>query len=401
MTGCPSRRRGPLAVSASLVLGVSACAAGALAVEAPPRLELRLYGHAQVDYVQAFQGVDPNWLAAVRPSYIVTDPSVYGTSPQATLSVRQSRFGIAAQLPLGGEALQAHFEFDLFGVGVDAGQTTMRLRHVFGEWRWLLAGQTNSVFMDGDMFPNIIEYWGPAGMILYRNPQIRLTPIAGEHELAVAAERPGTSLDAGTSGASWVSQSSMPDFTAHYRHQLPFAHFQLGGLMRDLGYQSGSGAVVTSEGHALGAGANASAHLDFAARQGFPHLTLRMSTTYGHGIANYMNDGGVDLAPDVLGRAQAVPLLGVMGFVELYATPRWAGTVGYSSTAVQTQEGQAPTAFLRGDYASATVLFTPVENLLVGAGYNWARRQDADGGSGVDQRAQLTVKYSYSFTFHP
>jgi hypothetical protein len=29
--------------------------------------------------------------------------------------------------------------------------------------------------MDGDIFPNVVDYWGPAGMVFVRTPQIRLT----------------------------------------------------------------------------------------------------------------------------------------------------------------------------------------------------------------------------------
>ena len=35
----------------------------------------------------------------------------------------------------------------MFGVGPDAGQTTIRLRHAYGQWRQIGAGQTNSQFM--------------------------------------------------------------------------------------------------------------------------------------------------------------------------------------------------------------------------------------------------------------
>jgi len=31
--------------------------------------------------------------------------------------------------------------------------------------------------MDDDMWPNIVDYWGPSGMVFLRNPQIRWTPI--------------------------------------------------------------------------------------------------------------------------------------------------------------------------------------------------------------------------------
>jgi len=34
------------------------------------------------------------------------------------------------------------FEFELFGTGVDEGQTTFRLRHAYGEFGHFLAGQT-------------------------------------------------------------------------------------------------------------------------------------------------------------------------------------------------------------------------------------------------------------------
>jgi len=30
--------------------------------------------------------------------------------------------------------------------------------------------------MDIDVFPNTIDYWGPSGMVFYRNVQMRWTP---------------------------------------------------------------------------------------------------------------------------------------------------------------------------------------------------------------------------------
>ena len=44
-------------------------------------------------------------------------------------------------------------------------------------------GQTNSVFMDVDIFPNVIDYWGPTGMVFLRKPQFRWTPIATTQQL--------------------------------------------------------------------------------------------------------------------------------------------------------------------------------------------------------------------------
>ncbi len=90
------------------------------------------------------------------------------------------------------------FEFELFGTGVDAGQTTFRLRHAWGELGQIGAGQTWSPFMDPDVFPNSIEYWGPNGMVFFRNVQLRWTPWSnGDSNFMVALERPGACADQG------------------------------------------------------------------------------------------------------------------------------------------------------------------------------------------------------------
>ena len=36
--------------------------------------------------------------------------------------------------------------------------------------------------MDPDVFPNSLEYWGPTGMVFFRNVQVRWMPTQGRHE---------------------------------------------------------------------------------------------------------------------------------------------------------------------------------------------------------------------------
>jgi hypothetical protein len=364
-----------------------------------PAFRFELRGYAQLDYVQAFQGVDPNWLGALRPSRIATDAATYGTAPEATLSVRQSRLGAYADAPIAGEPLHTELEFDFFGVGKDEGQTTIRLRQAFGQWRFLLAGQTNSVFMDGDIFPDVIEYWGPAGMVLYRNPQLRVTPLRGPSTLAFAIERPGTVIDPGTLAGTIEGRSPMPDLTAHYRFELGPSHVQLAGIARSLGYRS-TGSAETHQGAVLGWGVHASsvAKIPFGVASS---ATFRLSAVYGHGIANYMNDGGVDIAPTRTASFEAEPLLGAVGYLDLRLGAHFGTSVGYSFTQVQNSSGQTPTAFHRGDYASVTLLSFPIANVITGASYTWGRRLDADHDAGVDQRAQFSVKYTFSGAFTP
>jgi hypothetical protein len=63
-----------------------------------------------------------------------------------------------------------------------------------GSGRSSVRGQTNSQFMDVDVFPNILDYWGPNGMLFFRNVQFFYEPYNdGESNTRVAIENPGAS----------------------------------------------------------------------------------------------------------------------------------------------------------------------------------------------------------------
>ena len=52
--------------------------------------------------------------------------------------------------------------------------------------------------MDPDVFPNSLEYWGPTGMVFFRNVQVRWMPVQRRaRDRDVALERPGASGDQG------------------------------------------------------------------------------------------------------------------------------------------------------------------------------------------------------------
>ena len=96
----------------------------------PKDHNLELYGFLQLDAIQDFNRVNPDWDATLRPSRIPTLKGQFGGDGQSIFSVRQSRLGAKATGSLAGKPYEAKFEFDLFGTGVDAGQTTFRVRHM-------------------------------------------------------------------------------------------------------------------------------------------------------------------------------------------------------------------------------------------------------------------------------
>jgi hypothetical protein len=376
---------------------------------------LELYGFAQVDLIQDFNRVNPAWDATLRPSRIPTTEGAYGSDGQFIASARQSRFGVKADGMIAGKPYEAKFEFDLFGVGVDEGQTTFRLRHAYAKWGPILAGQTNSLFMDGDIFPNTIDYWGPAGMVFIRNPQVALTLVnTGGWTAKIGLEQPNNDIDPGSIrlvspevAANIRGTEELPDLTGQVRYGGDWGHVQLAGVLRKVGYDTVGTEDNEPSGSETGWGLNGTTAIKFAP------VTFRGGLVYGRGIASYMNDGGMDLAPSAtlgpvppifppppvsgtLLEAEAVELLGVSAYLDVQWNDELSSALGYSFTEVDNTNFQDPTAFHKGEYASANLLWSPESRLMTGIELLWGQRTDNNGAQGDDVRLQTSFKVSFS-----
>ncbi len=384
--------------AAGVVLSMSVGAAMSARAQDAPTFEL--YGFAQADYIQDFKRVHPAWDDTLRPSKIPTTEGQYGGDGQSIIGVRQSRFGVRANLPTGGQTLRTQFEFDLFGVGGDEGQTTIRFRHVYGAWGNWLAGQTNSLFMDIDIFPNTVDYWGPSGMVFLRNPQIRWTPVSGDTTFAIALEKPGNDIDSGQFRqvdpelASFQADEEIPDITAQFHAKTDWGHFQVAGILRKVGVENIANPANIIEHDDTGWGVDVTGSINVGERD-----KILLGVVVGEGIASYMNDGGVDMAPStaspLTAEAQAVDLTGISAYYDHYWNDEWSSSIGYSTTEVDNLAGQDGSAFKQGEYISMNVLHTPAEKILIGAELLWGEREDFSGASGDDVRVQFTFKYSF------
>src|SRR5262245_2966224 len=191
-----------------------------------------LYGFIMLDMGYEANQMDPDWRDAARPTKLPSFDNEFGADGHWLASVKQTRFGVKTSTPTGLGDLKTTFEFELFGTGDDAGQTTFRLRHAYGELGQFGAGQTWSPFMDIDIFPNSIEYWGPNGMVFFRNVQLRWMPIQGDTRLTVALERPGASADQGEFEDRIELQNvtghfPYPDLSAEYRLGRPWGYVEI------------------------------------------------------------------------------------------------------------------------------------------------------------------------------
>jgi hypothetical protein len=379
----------------------------------PPKdHNLELYGFIQLDAIQDFKRVNPDWDATLRPSRIPTVDGEFGSDGQSIFSVRQSRLGAKATGMVAGKPYEVKFEFDLYGTGADAGKTTMRVRHMYASWGPFLAGQTNTLFMDGDIFPNVVDYWGPAGMVFVRNPQLRWTFWnRNGWKAAVALEHITNDIDTGnlrlideSLASSIRNDEKVPDLTAQVRYAGDWGHVQLAGVLRRVGYDTVGTTNNEPKGHKTGWG------IDLTGSFKASLATFRVGAVYGRGIASYMNDGGMDMGPNIavetapppaiglilIPSAEAVKLFGMSAYVDLNWSKEWTSALGYSFDKVSNTSFQTATAFNKGQYASVNLLWHPASNVFTGGELLWGKKTDNSGETGKDLRFQYSFHWDFS-----
>lgn len=355
---------------------------------------IELYGHIQLDAIYDFKRVDPTWESTLRPSSIPTTDGAFGDDGQSIFSVKQTQFGFKGKhdTPLG--SMSSWFEFDFFGTGSDAGDTKFNLRHAWIEVGGLGFGQTNSNFMDISIFPNVVDWWGPSGMVFNRNPQVRYTWAQSSSEIAIALEKPNGSFNTGIFGDispefddNAKAKSSYPDLTSHWRDEYQWGHYQIAAVLRRLEVDvSGPNGTAGSDSD-TGWGINLTSVVNTLGRD-----QLKLGLVYGEGIASFMNDGGVNLAPDNF-QAKAVPIMGLSAYYDRYWSQQWSSSIGISINDADPSNQQADDEFASGFYASTNLLYAPYPELLIGAEFLYGQHEDVGGDKGEDYRIQFTFKH--------
>ncbi len=394
----------------SLLLVILAFAGRMTSQEAGEQKAFELYGHIMTDIGYNFGQTHSDWFDVVRPTKLPIVENQFGTDGNVYFSVRQTRFGAKAWFPTSLGDLKTTFEFELFGTGVDAGQTTFRLRHAYAELGKFGVGQTWSPFMDIDVFPNTLEYWGPNGMVFFRNIQIRYMPIQGDSRLTIALERPGASADQGV--YSEIIQNNnvkghfpVPDLSAEYRHAGSFGYVELAGMFRYIGWEDQNGDNDDLSDNVMGWGLNLSSNLNVG-----KNVVLRLQGVYGEGIQNYMNDAPVDIGTEqtndpnqsVIG--VPLPILGIVAFADLKWSDKWTSSIGFSRVDITNSEGQAQDAYQSGNYGAVNLLYNPVPNAMMGMELQYGSRtnnidKDNPAPGLLEDSDMLKLQFSFKYNF--
>ncbi|WP_281322986.1 DcaP family trimeric outer membrane transporter [Flavobacterium aestivum] len=387
---------------------------------------MEIKGFIMLDTGYDFGKMDPNWYDSMRPTKIL-DSQGNEFKPQGNyfMGVRQTALSLRNYFDTGIGLLKTFIEFDLVGSGKDVGATTFHLRHAFAELGRFGVGQTNSLFSDVEVYPNMLEFMGPNAMSAFRNIQIRYVPIQSNgHRFAVALERPGATADQGQYGDEFIYASvlehvnfrfTLPDFSTEYRYSASWGYVELASILRSIKWEDNNTDQFNLSGSAIGWGLSLSTRLKLA-----NNIIYHGAFTTGAGIQNYMNDAEADIGikrqydntlTPITG--VSIPLVGAVSYFDIYWNRKFSSTIGYSILNNKTTEAQLSTAYKTGQYASVNLLYSPAKNCIMGPELQWGMRQNNDfagdpyfnlpaakGNSGTDLKLQFSFRYSFMNTFY-
>jgi hypothetical protein len=255
--------------------------------------------------------------------------------------------------------------------------------------------------MDPDVFPDSIEYWGPNGMVFFRNVQLAYSYKHKGSDATIAIERPGAAADQEPivdrfDLTNVVPRFPMPDISADVKYAAGWGYVRLAGIVRYMRWDDLSPTPVV-QGHVWGAGVNGSSNVKLGP------ATLKLEATYGSAIENYMNDAGFDVGPTITNvggvagvKGVGLSVVGLLAFVDVKWCDLLSSTAGYSFVWIDNSPDQLPAAFHIGHYALANLLIHPVKQLYLGPEFQWGRRENnSDGFAANDFRLQFSIRYSF------
>jgi hypothetical protein len=364
---------------------------------APDKARIELSGKIHLDFIQDFKRVDPSYNATLRPSRIpVRCPGDPGCGPdgESIFSIRQTALAFKAFVPTSAGEVRTELSMDLFASG--GGNTQARVLNAWAELGSFGAGQFYSLFMNVDTFPNTIDYWGPNGMVFVRNPQMRWTPVSRDGTtVAFSIEAPNSAIDTGkvtladpTLGIR--GRTKLPDLVGKLGQAGDWGQVTIAGILRSIGYETTTTPDFEPSGTRTGWGVNLNGFWNV-----FGKDRLIGQLVYGEGIASYVNDGGVDLAPDAGLRAETVKSAAWFVWYDHWWSERWSSAVGYSEHKQDPLAGQFANAFRKGNYSSVNLLWYPAKNVTIGGELLWGRHEQKDGANNDDVRLQLSTIWKF------
>lgn len=313
---------------------------------------------------------------------------------QSSITANQSRLNFDFREPTEAGILRAFIEGDFTGNG-----DSFRLRHAFGQWNRILAGQTWSAFVDTSASPEGVDFEGLNGRVNVRQSQIRYSPEIGESfQFQLSLEDPNPQIQNGN------GVTRVPDLVLAGRFQ---PHERLHVRAAFLGRQ-----IRGQESLPDGSTANAGVDKEYAWGVSFsgsfamPRFDKRdkflFQLSKGDSIGRYVNDlsstGNYDgIFNQNSRKLELFDVLAGYGSLQHWwmddRSLRSNLTLGYVE--IDNPSFVAGDAYKRTIRASANLLWNPTPHVDTGIEYLWGKRENKDGDSGEAKQLQMMIRYIF------
>jgi hypothetical protein len=298
----------------------------------------------------------------------------------SNVHAKETRLSLDIRGQVEGNELRMYVETDFYGSG-----TALRLRHAYGSYKWLLAGQTWSTFVDDDNFPRTIDFESPTAFALIRQAQLRWTQRFGRTTWMAAVEDNKSTVEF-PGDISGSPEFPSPDLVTRLRFDLPAGHISTAAFVGAARFRPLNADAET----ATLWGTMLSANFSTTERD-----TVYGVVTFGDGIGRYR--GGTAAVLDENGELHAVRALALMGGYEHFWSARWSSNAVYSVGKADDQPFYSDDFNRRLTYGAVNLLYWFFRDLgWIGVEYLYGRREVFAGSpnSGTAHRVQYAVRFN-------
>jgi len=265
----------------------------------------------------------------------------------------------------------------------------LRIRHAYGQFINILAGQTWSVFGDPFSIPWTVDLEGPNSSLNRRSVQIRYSNLINEKiRYMVSLETPQVEFIPSDSIVAIIQ--GFPDVAARIKFMMSKGHIQGAVILRSLGVSNSSEQATESAGY----GGLLSGRYDFRDRR-----RLLFQLVGGVGIARYISSlkgtGSDVVFNPATGKYEPLPVFG--GFVSL----AWGWNKNLYSfltpgfTSIKNKRYQEDDSFSFSAYFSVNTFYDVTEGFRFGAEYSYGSRVDKNNEKGSANRLSFVFYYSF------
>jgi hypothetical protein len=288
----------------------------------------------------------------------------------------QSRIGIKTTSP---EGVTVNIEGDFRGNGGGS----VRLRHAYGSYKGILAGQTWSNFTSFVGNTGTLDFDSLPGAAGYQSRTAQLRYTTGP--LSISAEQPQNSIQGAT------KKDGMPALTARIEDSAGGLNYSAAVLAQQLGYDTG-----TTDDSAFGYATFVAANMALS-----DMVTIQGSLSYTDGASNYLyRAGAMSGYVDTNGDLDTISGYGGTIGASLNLGGGRSINIGYGMTEVDLDDGVAAGVIAATDADSISAVmanykWTPVKNVMMGVEYQYGMKEAQNGDDGDASRLLFAAQYNF------